>query len=62
MTGKNYNTQIGRQQSEATLREQALCMLALESGECDDMSDSEWIALCEKIAGGEHGVFEENML
>lgn len=36
--------------SAATLREQDLCREALLSHEYDDMSDEEWILLCEKIA------------
>ena len=31
-------------------REQALCAEALASGEFDDMSDSEWVAMCEEAA------------
>jgi hypothetical protein len=30
--------------------EQTLCLEALESGAYDDMSDQEWVALCEKLA------------
>ncbi len=30
--------------------EQTLCLEALESGVYDDMSDQEWVALCEKLA------------
>ncbi|HPO15388.1 MAG TPA: hypothetical protein PLI09_18235 [Candidatus Hydrogenedentes bacterium] len=36
--------------SAATVREQDLCRQALLSHEYDDMSDEEWILLCEKIA------------
>jgi len=39
-----------RHDSMATHREQALCMLALESSKYDAMSDDEWVFLCEKIA------------
>jgi hypothetical protein len=52
MSQKKYDAQIGRQQSEATRREQEFCMAVLESGEYDDLSDSEWIALCERVADG----------
>lgn len=30
--------------------EQTLCLEALESGAYDDMSDQEWVALCERLA------------
>ncbi len=36
--------------SAATLREQDLCREALASHAYDEMSDEEWILLCEKIA------------
>lgn len=30
--------------------EQTLCLEALESGAYDNMSDQEWVALCERLA------------
>lgn len=38
--------------ARATLanEEQSLCLEALESGAYDDMSDQEWVALCERLA------------
>ena len=36
--------------AQATQREQALCLLAAESGEYDAMTDEEWVRLCEKTA------------
>lgn len=41
---------VNRHHSEASRREQALCIDALDSGKYDDMSDAEWVALCERIA------------
>jgi hypothetical protein len=34
----------------STREEQILCLEALESGAYDDMSDQEWVALCERLA------------
>lgn len=39
-----------RHDSTATYREQALCRLALESSKYDELSDDEWVTLCEKAA------------
>ena len=36
--------------SAASRREQALCIDALESGEYDDLTDKEWVAMCERTA------------
>lgn len=41
---------VGRHHTEASRREQELCLKALESGSFDEMSDEEWIALCEQTA------------
>ena len=30
--------------------EQTLCLEAMESGAYDDMTDQEWVALCERLA------------
>lgn len=48
---KRSEAPTGRHDSASTRREQALCRAALESGECDTLSDEEWIALCEEVAG-----------
>jgi len=47
------NTQQNQQSKpciEAARSEQDLCLLALESGEFDTMTDDEWVLLCERIA------------
>ena len=51
-TSKNRRPQSGsdRHISEAERREQALCRAALDAGKYDNLSDAEWIALCEQIA------------
>lgn len=36
------------QDTNAMLREQELCRLALESDAYDTMSDEEWVSLCER--------------
>jgi len=41
---------MGKYDSGASRREQALCMHALETGDFDNMTDAEWLALCEQIA------------
>lgn len=41
---------VGRHHTEASRREQELCLKALETGKFDEMSDDEWIALCEQTA------------
>ncbi|HNR29437.1 MAG TPA: hypothetical protein PKI11_00980 [Candidatus Hydrogenedentes bacterium] len=51
MKPKRCDAPTGRHDSAATRREQALCKAALESGDCDAMSDDEWVALCEAVAG-----------
>jgi hypothetical protein len=40
----------GRHHTDASRREQALCVQALSSGDYDNMSDGEWVALCEQVA------------
>jgi hypothetical protein len=51
-SSKNRRPQSGsdRHISEAERREQALCRAALDAGKYDNLSDAEWIALCEQIA------------
>jgi hypothetical protein len=44
--------------SEATRREQELCAQALDTGDFDDMSDAEWVALCEKLSREEDSADE----
>lgn len=36
--------------STLTNPEQALCQLALESGDYDELTDEQWVSLCEQIA------------
>ena len=51
MTRKHHRTESsGPPISEGTRREQALCLAALESGDYDNLSDAEWVALCEELA------------
>lgn len=47
---KSNASPAGRPLSAAVLREQELCAAALQSGSYDDMSDADWIALCEQVA------------
>ncbi|MBP8131776.1 MAG: hypothetical protein KA184_19530 [Candidatus Hydrogenedentes bacterium] len=55
---KRSEAPTGRHDSASTRREQALCRAALESGECDAMTDDEWVALCESVASAD-GAAEE---
>ncbi len=41
-----------RSRAQAEMEEQALCVAAVESGLYDQLSDQEWIMLCEKVAAG----------
>ena len=50
MTTKRHHAQAGRHESASIRREQALCVGAMESGEYDAMSDTEWVLLCEMTA------------
>ena len=50
---------LGKYDSEAYRREQAFCLDALDSGEFDNLSDAEWIALCERVAQKKRPVKEE---
>lgn len=50
MTHKYVGPAEGRHSSASSQREQALCVEALESGEFDNLSDAEWVALCERIS------------
>lgn len=50
MSKKDPQIQAGRRDRNGILREQALCMAALESGEYDSLSDNEWVELCERTA------------
>ena len=47
---KNNASPGGRPVSAAVIREQELCASALESGSYDDMTDSDWVSLCEQVA------------
>lgn len=50
MSSKQPTTGLGKYDSEAYRREQEFCLDALDSGEFDNLSDAEWIALCERVA------------
>lgn len=51
-----------RHSSSANRREQALCIDALASGEYDDMTDQEWVELCERIGReSEEGESQESV-
>jgi hypothetical protein len=50
MSRKTHQHTTVRHDSVATHREQALCLIALQSHEYDAMTDEEWVSLCEKIA------------
>ncbi len=41
---------VPRHDTDASRREQELCVNALETGDFDEMSDQEWVAMCERIA------------
>jgi hypothetical protein len=41
---------VGRHDSNSSRREQALCRAALVSEEFDELTDQEWVAMCERIA------------
>ena len=47
---KSIEPSAGRHSSDASRREQELCMAALASGEYDNMTDAEWVTMCEQIA------------
>lgn len=47
---RSIETATGRYVSAGSRREQALCEEAVLSGEYDDMSDAEWVTMCERIA------------
>jgi len=51
-TSHEYKTS-SRGRDGALNEEQSFCLAALESGAFDDMSDQEWVAVCERIAAGE---------
>jgi len=42
-----------RYHTRASKREQALCVEALASGKFDEMSDKDWVYLCESISRDE---------
>jgi len=49
---RNKTTQPDGERSDidSLRREQELCIDAMSSGEFDDLSDQEWVALCERVA------------
>ncbi len=59
MSRNHHGQGIRLTTSEATRREQELCAAALDSGEFDNMSDAEWVALCEKLGREEMAAAEE---
>ncbi len=50
MKAKHANTAVGRHDSFGSRREQALCVDAVASGNFDTMTDTEWVAMCERVA------------
>ena len=55
MKRKPLDPSTRRDASAGLRREQALCVAALASGEYDNMTDKEWVAMCERIAHGQPG-------
>lgn len=47
---KEGELSIGRHSSAVSSHEQELCNAALLSGQYDNMTDEEWVAMCERIA------------
>ena len=50
MARKNAEFASGRYGSDAARREQKLCVDAMHSGDYDDMTDAEWVLMCEQLA------------
>ncbi|MBI2422301.1 MAG: hypothetical protein HYV27_05680 [Candidatus Hydrogenedentes bacterium] len=50
MSSKHSDSTVSRSGAIALRREQELCVAAVTSGEYDDMSDAEWVLLCEQLA------------
>jgi hypothetical protein len=59
-TLQHQRTDVGTRvdSAEAARREQELCVAAMDSGDFDDMSDADWVALCERL--GRDAVLEED--
>ena len=55
MKRKTVEPSAGRHTSDALRREQELCMEALSNGRYDNMSDADWVTMCEQIAHEEGG-------
>lgn len=50
METQSLSKAVKHARAHALSDEQSLCLKALESGAYDDMSDQEWVALCERLA------------
>ena len=71
MKKRNAVTGMGRYDSEECQREQALCRAALDSDAFDELTDRQWVAMCEQAARAKgqedfaaampHGAAEERM-
>ena len=49
MKSRPVTSGMGKYDSESLRREQEFCLNALSSGDFDEMTDSEWIAMCEEV-------------
>jgi len=54
MKQKRTSSEISLRISDAIRREQELCVAALDSGEYDNLSDAEWVSLCEELNRKQH--------
>ena len=52
MKHKPSTSGMGKYDSEGFQREQALCRDALATQDFDNLSDKEWVALCESVGAG----------
>ncbi|MBI1317366.1 MAG: hypothetical protein GC168_00270 [Candidatus Hydrogenedens sp.] len=50
MSSKTTRTDPDKREQDAMRIEQEFCLDAMSSGEFDDLSDQEWVALCERVA------------
>ncbi len=62
MKAKHANTAVGRHDSFGSRREQALCVDAVASGNFDTMTDTEWVAMCERVAREERFAPDDSAL
>lgn len=50
MSTRKSSPALSRHDSSASRREQELCRDALDTGQYDELTDQQWVAMCERIA------------